>query len=233
MKASRKLVSEVASRVGRHPATVWRAIRRGCDIRSEASIQEFLQGNKRRQNPNTVRKPKNGIPPPVKDLEPEPPETDLNQIELGPVGKLGAAAALARLEEVEERAHSRLLRAIEHGKPFEVRGCQEFYLKSSETLRRLDLAVETERRKADVQVPKWQVEGVSQQIGAWLRTAFEQFLSSESPDLMGIKDLGEFKFFAIERFRGILHTVVKSSIKTDSPIPPWAEARVIEAWNVY
>ena len=43
--------------------------------------------------------------------EPEPSELDLNQIELGPVGKRGAAAALARLEEIEERAHARLMRA--------------------------------------------------------------------------------------------------------------------------
>jgi hypothetical protein len=67
------------------------------------------------------------------------------------------------------------------------------------------------------------------QISGWLRTAFEQFLSSESPGLMPIADLGEFKFFAIERFRGILHTVVKSSIKNNSPIPLWAGAQVIEA----
>jgi hypothetical protein len=41
---------------------------------------------------------------------------------------------------------------------------------------------------------------------------------------MGIKDLGEFKFSAIERFRGILHATVKASIRSDPPIPDWAAA---------
>jgi hypothetical protein len=62
--------------------------------------------------------------------------------------------------------------------------------------------------------------------------AFEQFLGSESPGLMAITDLGEFKFSATESFRGILHRTVKTSIANNSPIPPWAELQVIEAWNV-
>jgi hypothetical protein len=49
---------------------------------------------------------------------------------------------------------------------------------------------------------------------------------------MGIKDLGEFKFSAIESFRGILHATVKGSLRTNPPIPPWAASRVVEGWNV-
>jgi hypothetical protein len=159
-------------------------------------------------------------------------EPDLNQIELAPVGRRGAAAALQRLEEIEERAHARLMRAIEAGNPFQVKAAQEFYLRVSETLRRLDLAVETERRSAEEQVPKKQVEGVSLYVAEWLRIAFAQFLSSESRSLMGIGDLEEFKLYAIDRFRGILYAAVKTSRKTNSPIPAWAEAKVIEAWKV-
>jgi hypothetical protein len=158
-------------------------------------------------------------------------EPDLNQIELGPVGKRGAAAALMRLEEIEERAHARLMRAIEAGNPFQVKAAQEFYLRSSETLRRLDLAVETERRTALEQIPMRQIEDISLQIATWLRLSFERFLNAESRGLMGIKDLGEFKFSAIERFKGLLHATVKASLKTD-PIPDWAAVKVIEAWNV-
>jgi hypothetical protein len=156
----------------------------------------------------------------------------LNLIELGPIGPKGAAAALARLEEIEERAHARLMRAIEAGNPFQIKGCQEFYLRSSETLRRLDLAVETERRIALEQIPMRQIEDISLQIATWLRLSFERFLNAESPGLMGIKDLGEFKAYAIERFRGILYQTVKAAIGNNSPIPPWAECRVIEAWNI-
>jgi hypothetical protein len=159
------------------------------------------------------------------------PELDLNQIELGPVGPRGAAAALARLENVEERAHARLMRAIEAGNPFQIKACQEFYLRSSEVLRRLDLTVEVERRKADEQVSKMLVEAVSRQISEWLRVTFAQFLNSETPGLMAIADLGEFKYLSIQKFREILHRTVKGSLKAN-PIPDWAAAKVIEAWNI-
>jgi hypothetical protein len=46
---------------------------------------------------------------------------------------------------------------------------------------------------------------------------------------MATTDLGEFKFMAIERFRGILHATVKASLRTNPPIPDWAAAKVIEA----
>jgi hypothetical protein len=65
----------------------------------------------------------------------------------------------------------------------------------------LDLAVETERRTALEEIPLREIDAIAAQISDWLRTSFEQFLSVESPALMGIKDLGEFKFSAIERFR--------------------------------
>jgi hypothetical protein len=140
-------VNQVADRLGKHPATVWRWIQRGCDIDSEDSIQQFLSGNKRRRNSN--------------------------------------------------------------------------------------LAVETERRTALEQIPMRQVEDVSAQISTWLRVAFERFLSAETGPLMAIADLGEFKAHAIDRFKGILHLEVKTSLRTNPPIPDWAAAKVVEAWNIH
>jgi hypothetical protein len=81
-------------------------------------------------------------------------------------------------------------------------------------------------------VAKALVEDFALEISKWLRLSFERFLSAESPGLMAITDLGEFKFSAIERFRGILHATVKASIRSDPPIPDWAASRVVEAWNV-
>ncbi len=49
---------------------------------------------------------------------------------------------------------------------------------------------------------------------------------------MGIKEVGEFKAYAIERFKGILDLTVKSSLETRSPIPKWAADKVRETWNV-
>jgi hypothetical protein len=165
-----------------------------------------------------------------------PPTARIDPIgdrDLPPPRRRGAAAALERLEETEERAHARLLTAMEKGNPFQIQELQDFWLKCSETLRKLDLAVEMARRDAEEQVPKKLAEQISLHISEWIRIAFAQFLSSEVRSLMGIKDVGEFKSYSIERFRGILELTVKSSLQTQSPIPDWAAEKVKEAWNVY
>jgi hypothetical protein len=145
-------IKQVAKSTGRSVGTIWRWQRQECDLNSPASIKEFLEGNELRRNANLVRRGKT-------DVGPNDTTTpNLNQIELGPIGKRGAAAALERLESIEERSHARLIQAIEVGDPFQIKAAQEFYLRSSETLRRLDLAVETERRNALEQIPMRQIE---------------------------------------------------------------------------
>ncbi len=115
-------VKQPADRLGKHSATIWRAIRCGAiDIDDENSIQQYLLGNKRRQNPNTIGQPNAD----VTETNISPPEPDRT----GPVGRRGAAAALQCLEEIEERAHACLMRAIEIGNPFQVKAAQEFYLR--------------------------------------------------------------------------------------------------------
>ena len=90
-------VKQLADRLGRHPATIFRWLKLGMDINSEDSIQQFLLGNKRRRNlhPNTIRKPTTESGETGSKLV-EEAIPDLNQIELGPIGKRGAAAALGR-----------------------------------------------------------------------------------------------------------------------------------------
>jgi hypothetical protein len=90
----------------------------------------------------------------------------------------------------------------------------------------LSPAEETLKNAADA------VEQTVLHISNWLRTAFEQFLSSESGNLMEIDDLGEFKAHAIDRFREILHAGVKTGFKNDPTFPEWARGPVAEAWNV-
>jgi hypothetical protein len=234
MKVNRQ-VELVAKKTGKSISTIWRWRKDGCDISSSASLKQFLQSDRRRRNSNAVRKSENEniSAEPVADPQESEhvSESDLNLIELGPIGPKGAAAALQRLEEIEERAHARLMRAIENGNQFQVKSAQEFYLRTSETLRRLDLAVETERRNSEEQVPKKQVESVSLYLAEWLRIAFAQFLSSESRSLMGIRDPAEFRLYATDRFRGIVFAAVKTSRKTNSPIPTWAEEKVIEGFG--
>jgi hypothetical protein len=99
-------------------------------------------------------------------------------------------------------------------------------------LRKLDLAVEIARRSEEEQIPKKLGEDVALYISDWLRIAFVQFLSSEAVPLMGIRDLGEWKAYAVQRFKSILYLTVRSSLQTKSPVPNWAAAKVKESWNV-
>jgi hypothetical protein len=122
--------------------------------------------------------------------------------------------------------------ALARGNPVEVQAAQDFWLKCSETLRRLDLAVEVARRSEEEQIPKKLGQEVALYISDWLRIAFIQFLSSEARPLMGIHDVGEWKVYAFERFKGILDLVVQSSLRTNSPIPDWAASKVAESWNM-
>ncbi len=109
------------------------------------------------------------------------------------------------------------------GSLYQIEACQEFWLKCSETLRKLDLAVEMARWDAEEQMPKKLAEAISLNISEWLRRRA----------LMGIRDIGEWKSYAIERFKGILDLTVKSSPQTRSPIPAWAAEKVKEAWNIH
>jgi transcriptional regulator with XRE-family HTH domain len=236
-------VREVAARLGKSERTIWYWASQGCDVTDEESIRQFSEGKQlKKSNVQKVREKlerafetaealnrsaKGGLQVPPDRFPP------IDDKDLPPPGGRGAAAALARLEESEERARARLHAAMERGNPFEIEALQDFWLKCSETLRKLDLAVEMARRDAEEQIPKRLAEEISLHISEWLRISFAQFLSSEARSLMGIKDVGEWKAYAIERFKGILDLTVKSSLQTRSPIPDWAAEKVKEAWNVH
>jgi hypothetical protein len=152
--------------------------------------------------------------------------------ELPPAGKKGAAAALERLELQEEKSHRRLQAAMARGNPVEIAAAQDFWLKCSETLRRLDLAVETARREAETQIPLKVAESAITAAAEWMKLSFMVFLSSEGTALQGIRDFGEWKAYAIERFKGILTLTVKNADKTCSAIPAWSKERIAQAWHM-
>jgi hypothetical protein len=229
-------VREVAARLEKSERTVWRWVGQGCDLASERSIREFAAWKRLRKT--NVQKAREKLEAAFtvsngSRASGEAQFEDLFSGKLPPLGRRGAAAALERLGEAEERAHARMLVAMERGSLYQIEALQDFWLKCSETLRKLDLAVEMARRDAEEQVPKKLAESIALNISEWLRIAFAQFLSSEARSLMGIKDLGEFKSYSLERFKGILDLTVKSSLQTRSAIPDWAAEKVREAWNVY
>src|ERR1700693_3441018 len=125
-------VKAVAKLTGRSVGTIWRWARQGCDLNSPASINEYLEGNRLRQHANLIRKANTeSVETGTKLVDEANP--DLDRIELGPIGKRGAAAALQRLEAIEERSHARLLQAVENGNALQIKAAQEFYLRASET----------------------------------------------------------------------------------------------------
>jgi hypothetical protein len=208
----------------------------GCDINDPKSVRQFAEAFEARKT-NVQKFRERAAFSDSNDSgrrSDRASRSDLDRLlsgELPPAGRRGAAAALARLEETEERAHARLLVAMEKGNPFVIRETQEFWLKCSETLRRLDLAVEIARRDVEERLPKRQAAAVVLYVAEWLRIAFAQFLSAESSNLMALKSLGEFEKYAFERFRGILDLTVKNSAATKSPIPVWAAEKISECWT--
>jgi hypothetical protein len=121
--------------------------------------------------------------------------------DLPPAGRKRAVAALERLERQEEESHRRLQVALERGNPVEIQAAQDFWLKCSETLRRLDLAVELARRSEEEQISKKLGEDVALHISDWLRIAFVQFLSAEAIPLMGLKGCWRveiLRFYAVQ-----------------------------------
>jgi hypothetical protein len=107
-----------------------------------------------------------------------------------------------------------------------------FWVRCVESLRKLDLAIEISRRDLEKQVSKKLACDVALYISDWLRISFALFLSSEVRPLMGIQDVGEWKHYAFERFRSVLHMTVRNSLRTQTPIPSWAASKVVESWNI-
>jgi hypothetical protein len=93
--------------------------------------------------------------------------------------------------------------ALERGNPIEIDAAQSFWLRCSETLRRLDLAVEIARRQEESMIPLKTAQDAMTFAAEWLRISVMQLLSSETVALIGLKSVGEFKSYFIERFCGI------------------------------
>ena len=85
------------------------------------------------------------------------------------------------------------------------------------------------RRSEEEQIPLKKAQDAVLFAAEWFRIAFMQFLSSEAKPLMGIRDVGKWKAYAFERFKGILDLTVINSSKTNSPIPDGAAEKVAES----
>jgi hypothetical protein len=206
--AERKSYSEgrildLSKQTGRSPPTLRRWARQ-IDLDDPAAVQEFLERMDSRRPFNRPSKqinfsrahyhrPSGNQLPPERAKHPQEPSDRPGNGDGLPEGRRGAAAALERLEREEEQAHRRLQAALAGGNPLSIDAAQSFWLKCSETLRRLDLAVEVARREAETQVPLRVAQDAVTATAEWLRISVTQFLSAESVTLMSFKTVGEFK----------------------------------------
>jgi transposase len=216
-------IRELSKRIGKSRSTLLRWAKEGCDLHSHSSVQDWIEKNRLRIHAR--RGPRN-----AQKLDSEP-VLPVGNGDLPPAGRKGAAAALERLERQEEESHRRLAQAQASGNPSAIREAQEFWLRCSETLRRLDLAVETQRRSEETQISLKEAQRNVQAAAEWFRISFCRFLSSEGLGLMAIKDLGEWKVVAVDRFKGVLTLTLKNAEATNSAVAPWALEIVKDAWN--
>ena|ERR1700741_114696 len=232
---SRLEVAACAKRIGKSVPTVWRWIREGCRIDDPRSVRAFIAAKQLRKTNVQKARERRGTQqeasPRVQGSRRARSEPVGNG-ELPLAGRRGAAAALERLEIAEERAHARLERALLGNDAVQIQACQDFWLKCSETLRRLDLAVEVARRQEEVQIPLKMAQAAVLYAGEWMRIAITQFLSAEITSLVAIKDPNEFKAYFFSRFKGVLDLTIKGADKTRSAVPAWAKESLELAWHL-
>jgi hypothetical protein len=159
MPYSKVEITEYSHRIGKSVPTLWRWVRQGCDLRDPKSVREWQVRNEIRKTniqraQERKRDKEHGESPRDAQDKPQTHSEPAGKVTLAPAGRKGAAAALERLETAEERAHARLEAALVRGDQMQIQACQDFWLKCSETLRRLDLAVELARRDTEEQVSK-------------------------------------------------------------------------------
>ena len=235
MSYSRAQLFELSKKVGRSWRTLQYWAAQGCDLNDPASLKAFLQAKELRKT--NVQKAKErrsrvGTRAGNKKATTEHPLPTQNGNGEVPVGKRGAQFALQRLELEEAQAYARLQEALAKGDPLAIDAAQGFWLRCSEVLRRLDIAIETARRSEEAQIPLRVAQDTVTYCGELLRIGISQFLSAETNSLMAFRDNGEFRAYFIQRLHGMLTLTIKAADQTRSALPLWAKERLAEAWNV-
>jgi hypothetical protein len=156
MPYSKVEITEYSRRIGKSVPTLWRWIREGCNLRDPKSVRQWETRNEIRKTNIAKARERRGKEQKTSRQSAERRAAGAfaspGNGDLPAAGRKGAAAALQRLEESEEEAHRRLQAALVRGDPVQVAACQDFWLKCSETLRRLDLAIEVSRRAEETQL---------------------------------------------------------------------------------
>jgi hypothetical protein len=236
MSYSRAEIAEFEKKIGKSRATLFRWAKQGCDLRSENSVHAWIERNrlretniaKSRRRRGFTQKVSSNVPPQASGAF----KSQSNGQILGPPGKLGAGAALVRLEKEEEQGYRRLEAALANGNAVAIDAAQTYWLRVAETLRRLDRELVSRRGEEQMIALKTAQDAVTF-VSEWLRISITTFLSAEGLTLAGgFKTIGELKVYFFERFKGVMFLTLKNAGKTNSPVPPWALERIKIAFNV-
>jgi hypothetical protein len=171
---SRIEVKEYARKLGKSERTLWRWIKAGCNPRDPKSLREFqvraqiretpIERARKRRRDNESRNiafsAQEGEKRTHEGYNGPQPSCDVkgNGETLPPAGRRGAAAVLDRLERQEEESHRRFLAMQASGDQVAIQAAADLWLKCSELLRKLDLAIEVSRRAEETQIPLRQAE---------------------------------------------------------------------------
>lgn len=133
---------------------------------------------------------------------------------------VGAAAALKRLEQSEARAFAAFRRAAESGDPIETTAARKGWLAISESLRRYDLAVESDRRRSGELLPRVVIESLLSDFALRWRY-LRQPLHDLCPTLAGLSD-PKAVWLALELVvKNFTADLLASLRAAPRPFPPW------------
>jgi hypothetical protein len=104
----------------------------------------------------------------------------------------GAAAALKRLQEFEKNSSIRLNAAIAEGDQVVISSATKDHVSIAGALIKFENLGAAEQRESGALLPKGDMENAIVAISEWIRLSFQAWLSSETPNLVAIKDPNVF-----------------------------------------
>lgn len=217
-------LKEIAKEHGCTVRTLQRYIKSGCDIQDPESVKEFAaKGVKFTPRKRII----SGMAAPQGD----PGDVDeLLNVPL-PSTEQGAAAGLRRLQEAEPMMHARFLAAEKTGRTGVIQPAQDHWLKILEGLRKYEEAVEMSKRDSQERMPRADALEALRSAAEWMHKGLMLWLSSETPNLMALKDPHTFTVMAKAGIDVAMNDAFEKSQKSKSPVPEWALETLGEAWS--
>jgi hypothetical protein len=191
---------------------VW--VREGLDVHDQAAVESCIERKRSRRKGKSLAQSAQSIPVSADDICEELSTIDPDAI--------GAAANLKRLEAFESLLARRLELALASGDAPTIQTARQDYVTVSETLRKLDIAVDTYRRDAGELIARDEAAEAVRVLTEQLKIGFNLWLSSEVPALQAIDSPGKFVQHARRTYAFVFIENLKNTQKSRAAIPQWA-----------